>query len=75
MKLRKDWSARGSYFITVPHEKVLLLGWQEHDQLSVDCDGKKLIVSKVANWSDFVDAKRRRREMRDQVKPTEVAPK
>ncbi len=72
MKLRKDWSARGSYFITVPHEKVLLLGWQEHDQLSVDCDGKKLIVSKVANWSDFVEAKRLRREKRDQVKTPEV---
>jgi hypothetical protein len=75
MKLRKDWSPRGSYFITVPHEKVLLLGWHEQDQLSVDCVDKKLIVTKVADWSKFTEAKQRRREKRDQVKPPVVAPK
>jgi hypothetical protein len=75
VKLRKDWSARGSYFITIPHEKVLLLGWHEQDQLSVDCDGRRLVVSKVANWSAFTEAKRQRKLERDQVKSRETASK
>lgn len=47
MKLRRDWGPRASFVVTLPRDKIALLEWQQGDNLSVDCDGKKLVITNV----------------------------
>jgi antitoxin component of MazEF toxin-antitoxin module len=33
--------------MAIPGDKVELLGWQQGDELSVDCAGKRLVITKI----------------------------
>ena len=33
--------------MAIPGDKVALLGWKQGDELSVDCAGKRLVVTRV----------------------------
>jgi antitoxin component of MazEF toxin-antitoxin module len=33
--------------MAIPGDKVALLGWQQGDELSVDCAGKRLVVTRI----------------------------
>lgn len=37
--------------MTIPRDKIALLGWNEGDDLSVDCTGKKIIITRIPKQS------------------------
>ncbi|MFH1578929.1 MAG: hypothetical protein ABIE25_02080 [Thermoplasmatota archaeon] len=37
--------------MAIPGEKVALLGWEQGDELSVDCAGKRLVVTRIPKES------------------------
>lgn len=47
VKLRREWGPHGGFVVAIPGDKVALLGWQQGDELSVDCAGKRLVVTRI----------------------------
>jgi len=42
--------------VTIPRDKIAFLGWHEGDDLSVDCDGKKIVITRIPKQLTGEDA-------------------